>query len=590
MIKSLHISESLSLPRDTVTSTVVVYGGKGMGKTNLAAVIVEELAKLKLRWSVLDPVGVWWGMRHAEDGKGPGVECLILGGGHGDIPIEPTGGAVVADLVADEPVNVIIDFSRKSNGESWGVGEKIRFVTDYGKRLFQRQSSLVEGRRREPLFQMIDEAARFIPQMIRSGQPDLAMCLSVWSQIVEEGRNAGLGVGLVTQRSARLNKDVAELADAMIAFRTVGPNSVDAVMDWLGEHVPKEHIKDIIGQLRSLPVGSGLVVSPGWLEVEEIVHFRKRETFDSSATPKPGESVKKVTGAAAKPDLAKYAARMRETIARQKDNDPKELKARISQLERGAATGVKDIKTVQVVDQRAVANAIKSRDQQWRVAINSFQRALNSCYAEVTQAIGKAFKDVQFTAPAEYEAGGLSIPLIPARTNAAAAPVSPKRRIPPSTNNASGIHLPPGERAVLVAAAQYTDGVERDQLSVLTGYKRSSRDAYIQRLGDKSYVERRGDRLYITEAGIAALGRDYEPLPTGMELQRYWIARLPEGERRVLEILIGAGGKAVLREVIDESTGYKRSSRDAYIQRLSSRRLVDNIGRGEVKAADTLFD
>ena len=91
----LRISDGLSLPIATVTSTLIVYGGKGMGKTNFGAVLVEELTRAGLRWSVLDPMGVWWGLRHAKDGKGPGIECLILGGARGDIPIEPTGGAVV---------------------------------------------------------------------------------------------------------------------------------------------------------------------------------------------------------------------------------------------------------------------------------------------------------------------------------------------------------------------------------------------------------------------------------------------------------------------------------------------------------------
>lgn len=262
-MKPLQVSDQLSLPVDTVTSTLVVYGGKGMGKTNFGAVLVEELSATGLRWSVLDPMGVWFGMRHSRDGKGRGVECLILGGAHGDILIEPTGGAVIADLVADETVNVIIDISRKANGEMWGVAERIRFVNDYGKRLFQRQGSLVEDQRRPPILQILDEAARYIPQMIRAGQPDLAMCMNTWATIVEEGRNIGLGAVLLTQRSARLNKDVAELADLMLAFRTVGPNSIEAVIDWLGAHVPKERIKQMTEIVRSLPVGSCLAVSPG---------------------------------------------------------------------------------------------------------------------------------------------------------------------------------------------------------------------------------------------------------------------------------------------------------------------------------------
>jgi polynucleotide 5'-kinase involved in rRNA processing len=53
--RSLHISPDLSLPLAAVTSTIVVYGGKGMGKTNLGAVVAEECAKAGLRWSVIDP-------------------------------------------------------------------------------------------------------------------------------------------------------------------------------------------------------------------------------------------------------------------------------------------------------------------------------------------------------------------------------------------------------------------------------------------------------------------------------------------------------------------------------------------------------
>ena len=75
---------------------------------------------------------------------------------------------MIADLVADNHVNVIIDISRKANGEMWTIGERIRFVTDYGKQLFKRQGSLVDKQRREPLCQVIDEAARFIPQTRRS--------------------------------------------------------------------------------------------------------------------------------------------------------------------------------------------------------------------------------------------------------------------------------------------------------------------------------------------------------------------------------------------------------------------------------------
>lgn len=46
----------------------------------------------------------------------------------------------------------------------------------------------------------------------------------------------------------------------------------------------------------------------------------------------------------------------------------------------------------------------------------------------------------------------------------------------------------------------------------------------------------------------------------------------------------------VERAALDEATGYKRSSRDAYLQRLGARRLVEAEGRSRVKASASLFD
>jgi hypothetical protein len=70
------------------------------------------------------------GLRHGADGKGDGIRVLILGGIHGDLPIEPTSGAVVADLVVDEDASVIIDISRRADGSMWSIAERVRFVTD----------------------------------------------------------------------------------------------------------------------------------------------------------------------------------------------------------------------------------------------------------------------------------------------------------------------------------------------------------------------------------------------------------------------------------------------------------------------------
>jgi Mn-dependent DtxR family transcriptional regulator len=148
--------------------------------------------------------------------------------------------------------------------------------------------------------------------------------------LVEEGRNVGIGVTLVTQRSARLNKDVAELADCMIAFRIVGPNSMRAVLDWLGEHVEKARLKEIGEKLRSLPRGSALVVSPGLARVRG--HRRDAQALDVRLVG-DAEAGKEVRASGRREaDLEKYRERMAEVVERKaralKANDPKALKAR----------------------------------------------------------------------------------------------------------------------------------------------------------------------------------------------------------------------------------------------------------------------
>jgi DNA-binding IclR family transcriptional regulator len=147
-----------------------------------------------------------------------------------------------------------------------------------------------------------------------------------------------------------------------------------------------------------------------------------------------------------------------------------------------------------------------------------------------------------------------------------------------------------GEIRVLTAIAQYhPDGVDHDHLAVLTGYKRRSRETYLQRLRQRGYVEHQDRRIVTTAAGVAALGSDFEPLPpSGAALRDYWMARLSGGERSILSRLIDTYPAASSPAVIGEATNYTRRSYETYIQRLVARRLVVRQGR-DVRASKVLF-
>ena len=70
MTGSLRIAEGLALPSDAVTQTFGILAVRGAGKSNTGAVMAEEMARARLPFVVVDPVGSWWGLRSSGDGQG----------------------------------------------------------------------------------------------------------------------------------------------------------------------------------------------------------------------------------------------------------------------------------------------------------------------------------------------------------------------------------------------------------------------------------------------------------------------------------------------------------------------------------------
>ena len=98
--------------------------------------------------------------------------------------------------------------------------------------------------------------------------------------------------------------------------------------------------------------------------------------------------------------------------------------------------------------------------------------------------------------------------------------------------------------------------------------------------------------IVATQAGIDALGSDFEPLPTGAALRDYWLKKLPEGERNLFAPIMAAYPNAVERDALNDvgfnGKPYTRSTRDRYLQFLKTRMLI-TTETGKVKAADILL-
>jgi hypothetical protein len=298
-------------------------------------------------------------------------------------------------------------------------------------------------------------------------------------------------------------------------------------------------------------------------------------------------------------DLEQLGEQIAATIEKAKADDPRELSKRIAELERQiknhesrpAAPAKEKRVEVQIIARiEKVAERFEGLTTTLADARTQVVDALRSARAAVQQSATARGGFVHGSPVAARHHGARDAATAGSGIAAAADRGDAGRRRSESAGSASSSngHLPSGEKATLIAAAQYPSGLTREQASILTGYKRSTRDAYLVRLATKGYIEVNGGMIFATESGVAALGNDYEPLPTGEDLRAYWLHKLPAGEGAVLEQAIAGYPDAVSRDDITETTGYKRSTRDAYIQRLQARQLLAK-GGGPVRASDTLF-
>jgi hypothetical protein len=147
-----------------------------------------------------------------------------------------------------------------------------------------------------------------------------------------------------------------------------------------------------------------------------------------------------------------------------------------------------------------------------------------------------------------------------------------------------------GERTILTAIVQF-NGVDSEQLGVLTGYKSTSRYEYSRRLAANGLIQIKGNRLEPTREGIAALG-DFEEMPTGHELYKWWMGRLKGGEAAILAYLVETKGKgeSATFEEVESAANCKATSRYEFTRRLAARLLVVPFSKGSVRASDSLFD
>jgi DNA segregation ATPase FtsK/SpoIIIE-like protein len=294
---------------------MAIVGRTGSGKTYAAkGAIVEPLLTLNRRVCIIDPTGVWWGLRSSADGKSAGFPIAVFGGPHADVPIVAGSAAALAELIAKHNVPAVIDLSE------FLIGDRHAFMEEFAAVLYRDN--------RTPLHLVIDEADEFAPQ---NPLPETRRMLHRIDQIVRRGRVRGFRVMLITQRPAVLHKNVLTQANTLVAMRLTAPQDRKAIEDWIKGQADAVQGREVLNTLAKLQRGEGWVWAP---EQDVLVReqFPRIQTFDSGRTPEDGQEIEQPTRLA-DVDLDAIRGSLEEAQREAEENDPKHLRARIRELE-----------------------------------------------------------------------------------------------------------------------------------------------------------------------------------------------------------------------------------------------------------------
>lgn len=595
----LTLADNLKLPVDAVTQTFAILAKRGVGKTHTAMVMAEEMLQIGQPIVVYDPTSAWWGLKSSQDGKRPGYPVVIFGGDHADVPLEETAGATIATVIVEKRIPAVLDVGLLRKGA------RVRFMTDFCETLYHKN--------REALHFFCDEAHTIAPQNIRS-MPEAARLLGAMEDIVLQGRRRGLGVTVISQRPALVNKNCTTQCEVLIAMQLTGAHDRKAIEEWVDVHGDDQSsAKQMLASLSSLQRGEAWVWSPGWLRKLVRTKFRERQTFDSSATPKVGGRIITPKSVAAI-DLAALGDQIKATVERAKADDPKELRRQIADLSRKLD---KPAQTLPKVDPAAIERARQAgrKDADKQIAhllgfLNAARKVLRNIEAEASGQ-SRALEAISpvVTSPASQNSrvthGEASASthhrerrkagvLTDASTQLAKSPaaISGSRAVDRTSAPATGETLSKAERAILTAFywLQHEEATPA-KVAFYSNYSAGT-STMNNALGRLRHGLISGWK--ITNAGCALI-ENYRiaPKPSGSELIQWIKGKLSKAEIAFLDALLAVYPKRMTNEELAARSGYSAgtSTFNNAIGRLRTLEVAEGYAKdGGIKASDVFFE
>lgn len=254
-MKKLNISNEFQLDlKKIIGKCIGVLGIRGSGKTNTSAVILEEMLKYKYPMTIVDIDGEYWGLKEK-------YELLVVGKSeNADIQVNVEHAKQIAEISISQSIPVILDMS------GFLYEETYQFLLDYMSQIWE-----LAGKYRKPYEIVLEEAHEFIPQGTKNDLKE------VLTRIALRGRKRGLGIIILSQRSAKVEKDILTQAEILFLHKVVHPTDMKVYKEILPMQ-PKE-----VGSIISgLNVGQCILF---FGNIINTIQIREQQTYHAGFTP-----------------------------------------------------------------------------------------------------------------------------------------------------------------------------------------------------------------------------------------------------------------------------------------------------------------
>lgn len=242
------------LPGDLIGQRIAILGISGSGKTNTAAVLIEETLQQGIPLTIVDIEGEYWGLKERYDllivGRSPVV----------DLEIGAEQAASIAEFSLKQRISVILDLSE------FKLSDAFEFLLVYFNRLWELASL-----ERKPYGIVLEEASEFIPQGAATPLKDIL------KTIASRGRKKGLSLMVINQRATTLEKNVLTQSSLLFLHNVRYPSDLKVYEDLI-PLLPRE----VDMMVKDLKPGQAIVLHQHSILTVQI---RLRHTFHAGATP-----------------------------------------------------------------------------------------------------------------------------------------------------------------------------------------------------------------------------------------------------------------------------------------------------------------